>query len=137
MVPRKEKPFPMAARSGTVAPMKPGPAIALLICAACTQEASHIPNPLALPGQAVTAGWHNAAYNARRARVSDHVTAHHATIIAEIAGTDPTPQLTHAMDLARVPQSRRAALTARLRSDIALYRTDSQALVVALMVHGP
>ena len=137
MARHKEKPFPMAARSGTVSPMKPAPAIALLICAACTQEANHIPNPLALPGQAVTAGWHNAAYNARRARVSDHVTAQHPAILSEIAREGPTPQLTKAMDLARVPKPRRAALRAGLKSDIALYRADKEALTVALMVHGP
>ncbi len=137
MARRKEKPFPITAHSGTVSSMKPAPAIALLICAACTQEASHIPNPLALPGQAVSAGWHNAAYNARRARVSDHVTAQHPAILSEITRTGPTPQLTKAMDLARVPQARRATLRARLKSDIALYRADKEALIVALMVHGP
>jgi len=117
--------------------MKRGLVIALLTLTACTQEASHLPNPLALPGQAVTAGWQNAAYNARRARVSNHVTAHHPATLAEIAARGPSPRLTQAMDLARVPKARRAALRDRLYSDITLYRTDKEALIVTLMVHGP
>lgn len=106
--------------------MKRGLVITLLTLTACAQEASHMPNPLALPGQAVTAGWHNAAYNARRARVSDHITTHHKAILAGITKTGPTPRLTQAMDLARVPQARRSALRARLESDIALCRADKR-----------
>lgn len=102
----------------------------------CGTGPSHLPNPVLLPGQAVTTGFENAAYNARRNRVSTHVEAHHALIMSDVvAGTGP--QLTKAMDLARVAPARRPALTQVMQEDMALYRRDPEALVVALMVHGP
>lgn len=109
-----------------------------LLCialAACTTEARHIPNPLLLPGQAVSAAASNAAYGARRNRVKSHVTAHHATLMAEIdAGGGP--HLSRAMHLARVPRDKRPSLIRRLQADRALYRADPEALTIALMVHG-
>ncbi len=106
-----------------------------LLLVGCAQEASHLPNPLLLPGQAVSNAAQNASYKARRARVAEHVRAHHPTLIAEIAA-DGGPHLQQAMHLARVPAQNRDALQRRLRQDLALYRTDPEALIVALMVHG-
>ena len=107
----------------------------LLLLAACSTTASHVPNPLLLPGQAVATGLENAAYNARRSKVSAHVKAHHALLIAEIENSGGA-YLNEGFRLARVPPARHPGLRTRLREDIALYRRDPEALVVALMVHG-
>ncbi|WP_116599161.1 hypothetical protein [Primorskyibacter marinus] len=110
--------------------------LGLCLLAGCSPGASHLPNPLSLPGQAVATGLENAAYNARRARLAWYVQHHHAQIIDEIAaGTGP--RISTAMELARVPAHRQHELLTRLREDIALYRKDAAAFVVALMVHGP
>ncbi|WP_095588814.1 hypothetical protein [Actibacterium ureilyticum] len=102
---------------------------------ACGREASHIPNPVLLPGQAVSTGIANAAYGARRARVARHVAVHHPTLMTEIAAGGG-PKLSQAMDLARVRVADRPALIRRLQQDRALYAADREALIVALMVHG-
>ncbi|WP_435312889.1 hypothetical protein [Primorskyibacter sedentarius] len=109
--------------------------IPICLVAACSNEASHLPNPLLLPGQAIATGIGNARYNARRAQVSAHVAQHHSALIAEIT-VGGGPRMTEAMDRARVPEDRRPVLLRRLREDIVLYRADAEALVVALMVHG-
>ena len=106
-----------------------------LLLAACTREASHVPNPVLLPGHAVSSAVSNAAYGARRDRVKSHVETHHIPIIEEIK-TGGGAHLSRAMDLARVPVARRRALILRLQADRALYQTDAEALTVALMVHG-
>ncbi len=94
-----------------------------------------MPNPLLLPGQAISNAVQNAGYSRRRARVAAFVKVHHALLVQEItAGGGAT--LTQAMQLARVPVVEHSALIARLNADIALYRADSEALIVALMVHG-
>ena len=107
----------------------------LILLPACTPEASHIPNPVLLPGQAASTAVSNATYGARRARVSRHVAAHHPALMAEIAAGSG-PHLTQAMDLARVKAADRPALIRRLQQDRALYAADPEALIVALMVHG-
>ena len=103
--------------------------------AACADHPSHLPNPLLLPAQAVSATVQNASYDARRERVKDHVTAHHAEILSEIAAGGGARLFT-AMELAWVSAPKRPALIDLLRKDIALYREDPEALTVALMVHG-
>jgi len=109
--------------------------VLLVVLAACSNEASHVPNPVLLPGHAISAGLHNVAYNARRRPVSALVTQNHAELVTEIsAGGGPV--LDQAMALARVPVSRRPELQARLREDLDLYRRDPEALTVAIMVQG-
>ena len=112
------------------------PLLALLVLAACTTgAANHLNNPLLWPVMAVSSGVDNGIYDARRSKVAAHVAAHHPGIIAESpAGSGPL--LSEAMDLARVPAARRGALLQALRQEIALYRRNQEALVVALMVHG-
>ncbi len=99
------------------------------------QSASHLPHPLALPGAAIGTAIENGIYGARRRQVSDWVQTHHAKLIAQIRAGGGG-HLQHAMDLARVPQQDRQALIHRLTSDLALYQSDPEALIVALMVHG-
>ncbi|MCI2400493.1 hypothetical protein [Aliiroseovarius subalbicans] len=107
----------------------------ILPLAACTDQPSHIPNPLFLPAQAVSSTVQNARYDARRARVERHVTANFVAIIGEItAGGGPL--LSTAMELAWIPAPKRPAITRLLAEDITLYHNDAEALVVALMVHG-
>lgn len=109
------------------------PGCALL--AACSQQASHIPNPVLLPGHAVSTAVSNATYGARRGRVKAQVETHHTVIMTEIL-SGGGPELSRAMDLARVPAGTRPALIQRLQADRALYKADAEALTVALMVHG-
>ncbi len=111
------------------------PMLALLLLAACTDQPSHIPNPLALPVQGLATAVQNAGYNARRGRVARYVTDHHAEIVGEIT-SGGGPALSTAMQLAWIASPKRAAITRLLARDIALYRDDPEALVVALMVHG-
>ncbi|WP_417606319.1 hypothetical protein [Primorskyibacter flagellatus] len=109
--------------------------LGLCLLAGCNSGTSHLPNPLSLPGQAVATGLENAAYNARRARLARYVQHHHAQIIEEFAAGNG-PRISTVMALADVPYHRRPQLLNRLREDIALYQTDAEVLVVALMVHG-
>lgn len=109
--------------------------VGLCLLAGCNSGTSHLPNPLLLPGQAIATGLENSVYTARRSRVAQQVQQYHAEIIEEIIAGEG-PQISTAMALARVPAHRQPELLTRLREDIALYRTDAEALVVALMVHG-
>lgn len=106
------------------------------ITAGCSaQDASHLPNPLLLPVYGTTSALDNAAYNLRRGKVERHVAAHHRALLAEIGGA-PGPYLGQAYTLARVPETERGVVTARLKSDLAQYEASQEALIVALMVHG-
>ncbi len=111
--------------------------LAALTLAACAggDDASHLPSPLALPGQALGNAIGNGIYNARRGRVEAFVKANHPALIGEIrAGGGP--RLARAMELAGVAPEMRPTLALRLRADIGLYENSPEALVVALMVHG-
>lgn len=109
--------------------------IALCLTTACTGGANHLGNPILWPIGAVSTGVENATYGAKRRKVSAHVHANFATLIGEIMAGSGS-KLAQGMDLARVPNGERAALRALLKSDIAIYQGDPEALVVALMVHG-
>lgn len=109
--------------------------LGLMLAGCASTDPSHIPNPLALPGQAITTGVQNASYQSRRARVELHVKTHHPALIAQITAGGG-PELTQAMDLARVAARDRDILLLRLQSERQLYSASPDALVVALMVHG-
>ncbi len=97
----------------------------LALLAACTPGA----NPLQRIG--TTLG--NAANGETRGPVEIFVKTNHPALIRDIrAGGGPT--LTRAFDIANVPQSARAFQTLRLQSDLPLYASNLDALVVALMV---
>lgn len=118
---------------------RPRALLAALLLAACAggsgDDASHLPNPLSLPGQALGNAIGNGIYNARRGKVEAFVKANHPALIEEIrAGGGPL--LTKAMVLAGVRPEMRPTLALRLKADIGLYLNSPEALVVALMVHG-
>ncbi len=109
---------------------------AAVICAGCTtKDASHVPNPLLLPVYGTTSALDNASYTLRRGKVERFVQAHHTELLAEIGGANG-PYLGQAYSLARVPETERGVVTARLKSDLSQYKASQEALIVALMVHG-
>lgn len=108
--------------------------IPLLLLAGCSTEANHIGNPLTWPVTSVGSALSNVNYDARRAQVSDFVTAHQAMILRQ-AMLGGGPELTGAMNLADVPEARRSALIKELTNN-PIYFNNTEALVVALMVHG-
>ena len=78
----------------------------------------------------------NGNYSQRRAEASAVVSANHPELIAQIAAGGGST-LSAAMDAAHVPAEARAGLIVTLQSDLPLHASDPEALVVALMVHGP
>jgi hypothetical protein len=114
--------------------MRPWIALLSTLTSACSTDANHLGNPLTWPATLVASTLSNAVYDARRTKVAAFVKAHGPDILAQAkAGTGP--MLTQAFDTAQVPPARRDALTLELaRND--LYRANSEALVVALMVHA-
>lgn len=120
-----------------LSPLKHAKLVAtLLALVGCSPDtASHVPNPLLLPGYALGNVVGNASYNARRARVKHYITANFDALLLDIKlGGGAT--LTQASDLARIPQGKRPALIAVLAQEPNLSR-DPEALSVTLMVHGP
>lgn len=109
------------------------PVLLTLMLAACT-NANHLGNPLTWPGQVLQTTLSNAAYDARRAKVSSFVAAHQTAILTE-AKAKSGPTLTAVYDLAKIPQTRRAALTRELATN-PHYQTSTDALTVALMAHS-
>lgn len=101
--------------------------------AACSTEANHLGNPLMLPVYGISTAIGNAGYNARRGQVERFVKSNHPALIAELrAGGGAL--LTEVFDLARVPPARRATHTLQMQSDLVLYETSPDALIVAIMV---
>ena len=98
--------------------------------------ANHLGHPLTLPLSGISSALHNASYAARRRPVAAFVAQNHGALVRDITRSGG-PTLQSAMDLARIAPARRAALTHRLGQDLTLYQQDAEALVVALMVHGP
>ena len=103
------------------------------LMAACTGEANHLGNPLLLPLNGLGTAIGNATYGVKRGQVEVFVKTSHPALIADIrAGGGPT--LTQAFDLADVPAGVRAPHTLQLQSDLALYSSNLDALIVAIMV---
>ncbi|MEL6682277.1 MAG: hypothetical protein AAFQ09_06500 [Pseudomonadota bacterium] len=109
--------------------------IALILLGACSNEASHLGNPLLLPLSGLGTAAENAAYNQRRGRVELIVKSNHDAILSEIDAGDG-PILTEAMDAAGIPDRDRPARIFQMQGDIGIYETSPEALVVALMVYG-
>ena len=108
--------------------------ILILPLAACAQPDT-IANPLAAPARALSDTVEAASPTARRNRVSRQVAAHHGEILAEIEHGGGV-ELSLAMELAWIAAPKRAAVIGLLAQDIETYRTDADALVSALMLHG-
>ncbi len=109
--------------------------IYVLFLAGCSQEPSHLGNPLFLPVSGLNTAISNAAYNQRRGRVELIVKSDFDAIKNDIrAGGGPT--LTAAMDAAGIPEGDRPARILQLQSDMGLYAANPGALVVALMVYA-
>ncbi len=113
---------------------KPFAVLTLPLLVACSAEANHLGNPLTWPAAAVTTALSNASYDARRAKVTAFVNAHHRAIISQ-ASAKGGPAYLQALSLAQVPENRRASLKAELTNN-PIYADNAEALVVALMVHG-
>ena len=101
-----------------------------------SKDASHIGNPLTLPGRAIINGIQNASYDARRSKVKTYVSNNLPNIYRDIdAGGGPNLQ--DVMDIARVAPARRPELIAELYANPQIYRqSDIEPLVVAIMVHA-
>jgi len=102
-------------------------------------DMGHLGNPVMWPGMVVGGGIENASYNARRARVAEHVEAHQGDILGDIrAGGGPA--LTTGADLARVPIAARPEMIRIMQSYVAKFTPDTpparEQLVVWFMVHG-
>lgn len=103
---------------------------------ACSSGANHVGNPLTLPGRAIIHGIGEAAYKARRAKVSDYVQQNLTQIHTDIR-TRGGPALNDVMNIAGVEDARQAALTAELHSDPDLYlKADYEPIIVTIMVHS-
>ncbi len=110
--------------------------IFLTLAACASTTPSHLPNPALLPLLAIENGLSNAAYNARRSRVSRFVTLNFEAIKQELSAT-ARPLLTQAMTHAKIPESRHPALLNELRQHPEIYQvSDPEPLIVALMVYG-
>lgn len=103
--------------------------------AACSGEANHLGNPLGWPVNALTSATENAVYNQRRGRVEVIVKSGFNEIIPDIrAGSGAT--LTQAMDAAGIPAGDRPARITQMQGDLAIYDSNPEALITALMVYG-
>jgi len=113
--------------------MRPVTLLFPLVAAACTGEANHLGNPFLLPVSAMSAGLQNAAYNDRRGAVEIFVKTNHPALVSDIrAGGGPVLQQVH--DLAAIPAAIRPEHTLRLQSDLPLYASNMDALILAIMV---
>lgn len=110
-------------------------AIFISLVSGCSQEANHLGNPLAWPFMGLSNAVQNATDGERRGRVEVFVKTNHPALIADIENGGG-PVLSDAMDLALVADKDRDILALRLKSDLRLHRSNQEALIVALMVHG-
>lgn len=105
----------------------------LTLTTACSGEANHLGNPLLLPFNAISTGIGNAAYNQTRGQVEVFVKTNHPALISDLQNGGGST-LTQAFDIADVPAGIRAEHTLQMQSDLALYSSNLDALVVAIMV---
>ena len=111
------------------------PYAAVILIAACSQDAGRLFEPTVSPGEGTSAVMGSAAYQKRQGDVELIVKSNYTQIKADIrAGGGPI--LTKAMDVAGIAASDRPARIIQLQSNIGLYQTTPGALVTALMVYG-
>lgn len=117
--------------------------IFLSTCAlyACSNEASHLPSPISLPGAAIGSVFENATYGARRDKVKAYVSANYQVLRSEVEMGQGV-HLNQVMDITGISGEKRAKVVQELRGDNPVYfpevATDGvvEAVVVALMVHS-
>lgn len=115
----------------------------LSVCglSACSNEASHLPSPISLPGAIVGTVFENATYGARRKKVKQYVSANYQALGNE-ARTGQGVHLEKVMAIAGIPPAKRPAARNELMNTNQGYfpspATDSsiEAVVVVLMVHS-
>ena len=116
--------------------MRPAaPFVFLAFLSACSSEANHLGNPLLLPISGISTAIGNAAYAERRGQMEVLVKTQHPALIADIENGGGAT-LTQAFDISGVPANDRPARITQLQGDLALYDTNLEALIVALMVYG-
>ena len=120
--------------------MKKLPLLILLCLLGCSNEPSHLPSPLELPGAVVGNLVENATYGVRRKRVKAYVSANYAAL-REQAKVEQGAVLERALDLAGVAGDKRAKAKQELKVEHARYfpgseNPDVEPVVVLLMVHG-
>ncbi len=109
------------------------PLLFMTFLAACTGEANHLGNPLLLPINGIGTAIGNAGYNHTRGQVEVFVKTNHPALIADIRAGGGSV-LSEAFDIANVPQAVRGPHTLQLQSDLQLYESNLEALIVAIMV---
>jgi len=115
--------------------MRKWPLLFLALIAGCTGDANHLGNPFLLPVNGLGTAIGNAGYNQTRGQVEVFVKTNHPALIADLrAGGGPT--LTEVFDIANAPVQARAPHTLQLQSNLQLYESNLDALVVAIMVVG-
>lgn len=115
----------------------------LSVCglSACSNEASHLPSPLGLPGAIAGSVFENATYGARRTKVKNYVAAHYQILGSE-ARSGQGVHLEEAMGVAGISAQRRPQVRKELmdatQGYFSLPATDNsvEKVVVVLMVHS-
>lgn len=120
--------------------MKKIPLFLVLGLFGCSNEPSHLPSPLELPGAVVGTLVENATYGARRKRVKAYVSENYA-VLREQAKMGQGAVLERALSLAGVTGDQRAKAKQELQVEYARYfpgsaNPDVEPVVVVLMVHG-
>lgn len=120
--------------------MKKLPLLLVLGLFGCTNEPSHLPSPLELPGAVVGTLVENVTYGARRKRVKAYVIANYVAL-REQAKVGQGAVLERALDLAGVAGDKRVKVKRELQLEHARYfaavaNPDVEPVVVVLMVHG-
>jgi hypothetical protein len=113
--------------------MRKSAVLSMIFVAACTGEPNHLGNPLSWPTAGIGPAIENGVYGQRRGQVEVFVKSNHPALIADIRAGGGTT-LSEAFDIARVPYAIRPAHTLQLQSDLALYSSNIEALIVAIMV---
>jgi len=106
--------------------------VLMMLGTACTNAADPA-NPMGQTFAAIANGFGSGAAAQTRAQMEVFVKSNHPALIRDIeVGGGPT--LNEAYTLANVPDASRDVLTLRLQSDLALYNTNLNALVTAIML---
>lgn len=115
--------------------------LSIICLAACSNQASHLPSPIALPGAIVGTVYENATYGARRNKVKKYVTEHYQALSDEVK-TGQGAHLQQAMNIAGISAEKRPQVRQELAGSNPAYfpaaATDAsiEAVVVVLMVYS-